>query len=390
MPKALLWTIAILAALVGLGFVGRGYATRAMSDRAVSPRTLGSATPANVGLPFSRIAVETGDRTLIGWWVRARADSGKTAPAVLFLHGNQSSISDYVALQRFFYRQGISTLVFDYSGFGASGGSPSLTNAITDAGSVARVFADSAGKDARKVAMGSALGATVLLQAIDSVQPHVGGVIIEGVDASVKGSAVRSGRVPKLMAPLLEELADNVLAASRVRVPLLAVHSYADNRVPLEDAQRVVAAVPARASLVRHWRKGHSALLASSRPCDWAPVLAFVKDSVLPPTKLDSTNACSIEAARIAAAKLDSVRADSAKADSARAAAAKVAPRPATPGGRTATPPSTRVTKTSGTKTSGTKTPATKSGTTKSPQTKSTGTKAGTKTQTKAPATKRP
>lgn len=301
--KALGIVLIALLALVALGFGGRAYANRAMSTKAMTPKTLGASTPASAGLPFSRVAVQAGDRTLIGWWVRARADSGKTPPALLFLHGNRSSISDYVALQRFFYRQGISSLVFDYSGFGASGGAPSLKNAVADAASAARVFADSAGKNARKTAMGSALGATVLLQAIDSVQPHVDGVVIEGVAASVKESAVRDGRLPKLVAPLVVDVGDNVSAAQRVKVPLLAVHSYADERFPLADAQRVVAAVPGPTSLVRHWRRGHSALLSSSKPCDWDPVLKFVRGGVLPATKLDTTDQC-VVAAQLAAAHL--------------------------------------------------------------------------------------
>jgi hypothetical protein len=246
--------------------------------------------------------MQAGDRTLIGWWVRARADSGTVPPAVLFLHGNRSSISDYIPLQKFLYRQGISSLVFDYSGFGASGGSASLKNAVADAGKVARVFADSAGKGARKVAMGSALGSTVLLQAIDSVQPHVNGVVIEGVAASVRESAVRDGRLPKLIAPLVVDIGDNVTAARNVRVPVLAVHSYADNRFPFEDAQRVMSAVPSQSSLVRHWRKGHSALLSSTKTCDWAPVLTFVKAGTLPRAKVDSTDACVVAAQQAAAA----------------------------------------------------------------------------------------
>jgi len=378
MSKALFWIVVIVAALAGLGYVGRAYATRVMSSRAVTPKTLGSATPATAGLPFSRVAVETGDRTLIGWWVRARADSGKTAPAVLFLHGNRSSISDYVDFQKFLYRQGVSSFVFDYSGFGASGGAPSLINAIADAGSVARVFADSAGKDARKIALGSALGSTVLLQAIDSVQPHVDGVVIEGVDASVKESAVRSRRLPKFVAPLLEEIGDNVSAASRVRVPLLAVHSYADERTPLEDAQKVVDAVPSRATLVRHWRKGHSALLASTRPCDWTPVLSFVRGATLPSTKFDSTNACAIEAAELAAAQVAAAKADSVKAAELKAAVAKTAAA------------KEAAAKAAVAKSPGAKASTTKVGTTKSPQTKSTGTKAGTRTKTPPRATKRP
>jgi uncharacterized protein len=344
MAKALGITLVALLAIVALAFGGRAYATRAMLNRAVTPKPLAAATPASAGLPFSRVAVENGDRTLIGWWVRARADSGKVAPAVLFLHGNRSSISDYIPLQRFLYRQGISSLVFDYSGFGASGGSASLRNAVADAGTVAKVFADSAGKGARRIAMGSALGSTVLLQAIDSVQPHVNGVIIEGVAASVRESAVRDGRIPSLIAPLVVDVGDNVAAARNVRVPLLAVHSYADNRFPFEDAQRVVASVPSQSSLVRHWRKGHSALLSSTKACDWEPVLAFVRAGTLPRAKVDSTDVCAAQLAAAAAAA----------AAKASAAASKAS---VTPAGRAVAPAGTS-TKTGATKAGATKTKA--------------------------------
>ena len=385
MPKALGFALAAVLAIVALGFGGRAYANRAMSTRALTPKTLGSGTPASAGLPFSRVAVETGDRTLIGWWVRARADSGRTPPALLFLHGNRSSISDYIGLQKFLYRQGVSSFVFDYSGFGASGGSASLKNAYADAASAARVFADSAGKSARKVAMGSAAGATVLLQAIDSVQPHVNGVVIEGVAASVKESAIRDGRLPKLMAPLVVDVANNVDAARKVKVPLLAVHSFADERFPIEDAQRVVAAVPARTSLVRHWRKGHSALLASSKTCDWEPILRFVKEGALPTARVDTLDACA-EAARLAAAQKPTVT---------PAGTTSVAPPTANPGNTNA-PARTKATATRATSTkaparTATKAAATKTTATKAPATKAPTTKASARIPaSKAPATKAP
>lgn len=301
MGKFVTWMVIALVVLGAGAYGARKYASRMMNRRALTPETLGSTTPADVQLPFTRVAMESGERTLIGWWVRARADSGRVAPALLFLHGNRSSIADYVGLQRFLYRQGISSFVFDYSGFGASGGAPTLSNAVADAGVVARVFSDTAGPDARKVAMGTALGATILLQAIDSIQPHVSGVIIEGTDASIREAAVRAGHLPERLAPFVQEIGDNVEAASRVRVPMLAVHSFADNRVPFADAERVVAAVPARVSLVRHWRPGHSGILTSSRPCDWAPVLTFIRTGALPAARMDTTNACDAEAQALTA-----------------------------------------------------------------------------------------
>lgn len=306
MSKAIGWTVGLLVVIAAAAFGGRLVATRVMNGRALTPKTLGAATPASDSLPFARITIPSGSRTLVGWWVRAAGDSGAIAPAVLFLHGNRSAISDYVPLLTFFNRQGITAMVFDYSGFGASGGSPSLSNAVMDAGNAARVFADSAGA-ARKIAFGSALGATVLLQALDSVQPHVNGIVIEGVAASVRESAVRDGRIPKLVAPLVVDIGDNVAAARKVNVPLLAVHSYADTRFPFADAERVVDAVPRQASLVRHWRSGHSSLLASSRPCDWAPVLAFIRTGTLPSAKVDTTDACAAARTRAdTAARADS------------------------------------------------------------------------------------
>ena len=333
MPKPILWTVVAVVALVGLGFGGRIYATQAMQNRAVSSKALGTATPAAVGIPFSRVAIEEDGRTLIAWWVRARADSGQAAPALLFFHGNHSAISDYVDLQRFLYRQGVSSMVFDYSGFGASGGTPSLENAVSDAGAVSAAFFDSAGTTARRTAMGAGLGATVILQAIDSVQPRVNGIVLEGVDASAKESAIRANRLPRFAAKLLPDIADNVAAAGRVRVPVLAVHSPGNARVTVEDAQRVIDAVspPARAALVRHWRTSGGGLLSSSRACDWAPVLAFVKGGTLPVAKVDTVNACAAEAARLAAEKktADSLAAIAA-ANAAKASRTKAARPPAT------------------------------------------------------------
>ena len=312
MKKFLGWMLVLLVLLAAAAWGGRWYATRLMDERAVTSDVLGAATPASDSIPFSRLAVPSGDRTLIGWWAPAPADSARPAPAVLFLHGNRSTISDYIPLIAFFRRQGVSTMLFDYSGFGASGGKASLSSAVADAGVMARVFADSAGA-VRRTALGSALGATVLLQAIDSIQPHVHGAVIEGATASVRESAVRDGRIPRLVAPLVVDIADNVQAARRVQVPLLVVHSVADSRFPLAEAQRIVDAVSGRSTLVKHPRPGHSALLTSSRPCDWHVVLRFVKAGEMPAAKTDTTDYCRtvLAAPRDSAALVDSAATDS-------------------------------------------------------------------------------
>lgn len=293
MKKALVWFLVVLVLLAAGAAGGRWYAIRLMDERAVMGKALGAANPASDSLLFARLAIPSGDRTLIGWWVPAAGDSAQPAPALLFLHGNRSAISDYVPLQRFLYRQGVSSMVVDYSGFGASGGEATLSNAIEDAGAMAKEFAEKAGP-VRRTVLGSALGATVLLQAIDSIQPHVHGVIIEGVTASVRAAAVRDGRLPSALARWLPDPADNVEAAERVRVPMLAVHSASDTRFPFAEAERVMSATSARGALVKHPRPGHSALLTSSRPCDWTHILRFVRAGELPPSGVDTTDYCRV------------------------------------------------------------------------------------------------
>ena len=66
MPKPVLWAVGAVLSLVLLGFGGRMYATRYMSQRAVTAKALGNSTPAAMSLPFTRVAVPSGDRTLIG------------------------------------------------------------------------------------------------------------------------------------------------------------------------------------------------------------------------------------------------------------------------------------------------------------------------------------
>src|SRR5687767_11170446 len=106
MKKAAVWILVVLVLLAAAAAGGRWYATQLMNERAVTPDdVLGAATPMSDSMPFSRLAISSGDRTLIGWWVRAGTDS-TPAPAVLFLHGNRSNISDYVPLIAFFRRQG--------------------------------------------------------------------------------------------------------------------------------------------------------------------------------------------------------------------------------------------------------------------------------------------
>jgi fermentation-respiration switch protein FrsA (DUF1100 family) len=169
----------------------------------------------------------------------------------------------------------VSSLSFDYSGFGASGGTPSPAALRRDARAAFLVFADSARDASRRVLLGTSLGAAVLLDAVTDLQAGADGIVLVGAFASAREVAVRSGRAPRLLAWLLPDLYDNVAAVRHVTKPLLVVHSAQDRVFPVADAERLLGAAAAPKKLLRLDRGAHTAYLSTA--ADWAPVIAFIK-----------------------------------------------------------------------------------------------------------------
>ena len=77
------------------------------------------ATPASIGLYYETLRITTEDGpALHGWFIRAQ----KERATLLFFHGNAGNISHRLDSIRIFNELGLSTLIFDYRGFGQSGG----------------------------------------------------------------------------------------------------------------------------------------------------------------------------------------------------------------------------------------------------------------------------
>ena len=81
-----------------------------------------SATPGNVGLPFTevRFGVDaTGQPQLFGWWIPAQNSS---SPTVVFLHSGEGSLANALPAARTLHDARLNVLLFDYRGYGRSGG----------------------------------------------------------------------------------------------------------------------------------------------------------------------------------------------------------------------------------------------------------------------------
>ena len=54
-------------------------------------------------------------------------------PWILFFHGNGEVVSDYDEISPFYFKRKINLVVADYRGYGKSGGTPTITDMLSDA-----------------------------------------------------------------------------------------------------------------------------------------------------------------------------------------------------------------------------------------------------------------
>lgn len=279
--KRLAWVgILALAGAAGAWAAFRGYAIRRAEDALIDPAPMGGGRPSDVGLAFAPLTFASGGRNLEAWLVQA-PDSGagsgerRGGEAVLVLHGNGTSMAEQVGVLQALYRHGITAMVFDYTGFGNNTARPSVKRLREDAINAFRVFDASVGREVRKYALATSLGAAVLLDAIEEVQLGLDGVILVGTFASARELAVREGRVPQRLSFLVPDLYDNVKAVRSLRTPLLVIHSEADARFPIADAERIADAARTPTRLVRLENTGHDEYLTTN--AQWTPVIQFIR-----------------------------------------------------------------------------------------------------------------
>jgi alpha-beta hydrolase superfamily lysophospholipase len=88
------------------------------------------ATPNKLGLTFQEVTFKTADGLeLYGWFMPAQ---GPALGTVLQLHGNAENISTHFASLAWMPERGFNVFIFDYRGYGASEGEPTLAGTQVD------------------------------------------------------------------------------------------------------------------------------------------------------------------------------------------------------------------------------------------------------------------
>jgi alpha-beta hydrolase superfamily lysophospholipase len=266
--------IGVALVVLAIVFAGiRQLAFLAVERRGLITAPNGPETPATFGAPFSRVTVTSGDRRLDATLVRAPID---TAPALLIFHGTAEAVSYWADTQALLYRHGVTSMVFDYSGFGRSTGRATAAHLEEDADAAYAEFVRAIGVRTRPFVLGYSLGTGVVFDAIARWQPPPAGVVFVASYSSARDGAVAFGLVPRWATFLLPDLWNNVRDTRNLRQPLLVIQSDADQLFPVSMARAVydAATVPKQMVVLHGYRHedGHQ------RPTDdyWAPVIRFL------------------------------------------------------------------------------------------------------------------
>lgn len=197
-----------------------------------------TATPADLALSYEQVVLTTEDRVpLQGWFIPAAPDR----PTLLFLHGNAGNISHRLDTLQLFHRLGLNVFIFDYRGYGNSGGSPSERGTYRDARAAWRYLTvERRIPAARIVLFGRSLGGAVAVWLAARTRPAA--LILESTFTSVRDMAARYypwlpvSLVVRIRYPTLDRI-------GRLRLPVLVVHSRDDEIIPYTAGQRLYRAV---------------------------------------------------------------------------------------------------------------------------------------------------
>lgn len=194
-----------------------------------------TATPADIGLAYEDVRLVNALGTkLHGWWL-PRPEARFT---LLFCHGNGGNVSHRLESLRIFHDLGLSVLIFDYSGYGRSGGEPSEVATRADARAAWDWLAQRGIDPGTVILFGRSLGGGVAARLAADVATTSGtrgtpaaGLILESTFTSVPDMGARL--YPWLPVRLLvRDRYDSTNALAGLRIPALFIHSTDDEMVP--------------------------------------------------------------------------------------------------------------------------------------------------------------
>jgi fermentation-respiration switch protein FrsA (DUF1100 family) len=196
-------------------------------------------TPADWGLAYEDVRLETSDGVSLSAWFIPAAGWGDIG-TVVFSHGNAGNIAARLPGARAFVECGLSVMLYDYRGYGASEGHPSEEGTYLDALAAYDWVVKQRGvAPMRVLSYGESLGGAVAIEL--ARRRPVGAVFVESTFTSLPdvGARIYPFLPVRLLATIRYASVDKV---GKLGVPLLVAHSREDEIVPFELGRKLFTA----------------------------------------------------------------------------------------------------------------------------------------------------
>ena len=217
------------------------------------------ATPQKYSLDYQDVWLSIGKDRVHGWWIPA---AEKSAPTLLYLHGNGSNNGDLSEIAAIFYQLKLSVLLIDYRGYGKSSGVfPNETRVYEDAEAAWQYLTQTLQIEPQEIFVyGHSLGGAIAIE-LATKHPEMAGLITEGTFTSIKDMAGLS-KVFKMFPLdwLVTQRFDSLTKIESLQTPWLILHGTADKIIPSFMAEKLFAAAPEPKQLEIIDRAGHNNL----------------------------------------------------------------------------------------------------------------------------------
>jgi len=193
-------------------------------------------TPAQIGLEYEEYVLQVSDHERVNAWFVPNRNS---STVILVCHGNAGNISHRLDTLQAFYGIGLNVLLFDYRGFGQSTGTPTEQGTYLDAQAAWDFLITKGYSPEQIVIFGRSLGGGVASELASRQTP--GAVILESTFTSVpdRGAELYPWLPVRLLA---RTYYDNLARVTKIKSPLLVLHSEVDEVIPFHHGWQLYQA----------------------------------------------------------------------------------------------------------------------------------------------------